>query len=97
VTVRMKRESETVYRVEFTDTGVGIPEKDLNAIFNRFDRGKGAQVKRFKGTGIGLSLVKDIIKLHGGEITVASELGIGSTFTVFVPLVANVALAQGES
>ena len=71
-------------RVELkvSDTGVGIPEADLPRMFERFHRVKHARARTFEGTGIGLALVHELVRLHGGEIKVASEEGRGTTFTV---------------
>ena len=68
-----------------SDTGVGIPVDDIPKIFDEFYRGKNVE-KTTKGTGLGLSLVKYIVETHGGSITVKSELGKGSEFTVSLPV-----------
>ena len=67
-----------------TDEGVGIPPDDLNHIFERFHRGR--NVGGIQGTGIGLTGVRQIVLQHGGDITVESQEGHGSTFTVRLPL-----------
>lgn len=69
-----------------TDTGTGIPDGDQAAIFERFHRVTGARGRTFEGTGIGLSLVREFVRAHGGTVHVESALGRGSTFTVSVPL-----------
>jgi signal transduction histidine kinase/CheY-like chemotaxis protein len=73
-------------QVELTvqDTGVGIAEADLPRIFERFHRVESAQ-GRDEGTGIGLSLVRELVQLHGGTVSAQSTLGQGSTFTVSLP------------
>jgi PAS domain S-box-containing protein len=68
------------------DTGVGIPEKDLHRVFERFHRVEDARGRTHEGTGIGLSLVQELVKLHGGEVRVESVVGEGTTFTVLLPL-----------
>ncbi len=73
--------------VEVSDTGSGIDPDDLPHLFERFYRGRGARSVR--GTGLGLSIVKEIVDLHGGAITVHSEVGVGTTFTVTLPLQAS--------
>lgn len=67
------------------DTGVGIPESDLARVFERFHRVKQSRSRTHEGTGIGLSLVQELVKLHGGEISVESEEGRGAMFTVRIP------------
>ncbi|MBY0471779.1 response regulator [bacterium] len=68
------------------DTGIGIPEHELSKIFERFHRVEGVQGRTHEGSGIGLSLVQELIKLHGGTISVESSLGQGTCFTVRMPL-----------
>nr|WP_067055156.1 ATP-binding protein [Mucilaginibacter sp. L294] len=68
-----------------TDTGVGIPEKELPHMFERFHRVENSAGRTHEGTGIGLSLVNELVQLHGGEISVQSIEGSGSTFTVIIP------------
>jgi PAS domain S-box-containing protein len=74
-------------RVELTvrDTGTGIPEAELPRLFERFHRVEGAKGRSYEGSGIGLALVQELAKLHGGTITVQSELDQGSSFTVSIP------------
>lgn len=67
------------------DSGVGIPEEDLPWIFERFRRGSNV-VGRISGTGVGLTLVKQIVEQHGGTVGVRSTPGRGSTFSVHLPL-----------
>ncbi|HXY03109.1 MAG TPA: ATP-binding protein, partial [Terriglobales bacterium] len=73
--------------VELTvrDTGTGIPPQDVPHLFERFYRVKNARGRTFEGTGIGLSLVQELAKLHGGTVRVASNVSQGSTFVVSVP------------
>jgi len=68
------------------DTGTGVSSQELPHLFERFYRVKGATGRTFEGTGIGLSLVQELAKLHGGTVRVHSELNHGSTFTVSLPL-----------
>ena len=67
------------------DTGTGIPLEEMPRLFERFHRVEGARGRTQEGTGIGLALVQELVKLHGGSIFVQSELGHGSTFTVQIP------------
>lgn len=72
--------------LEVEDTGVGIPEKDLPHMFERFHRIENVVGRTYEGTGIGLSLIKELVQLHAGTISVKSKEGEGSTFTVKIPL-----------
>jgi len=85
VTLSFVREGEWV-RVEVRDTGIGIPEKDLPHIFDRFYRVDKARAREKGGTGLGLSICKWIVDQHGGKIQVQSQVGKGTTFTVWLPL-----------
>ena len=67
------------------DTGIGIPEAEIPRLFERFHRVEGAQGRTFEGSGIGLALVQELVRLHGGDIAVSSEEGRGATFTVTLP------------
>jgi PAS domain S-box-containing protein len=75
----------TDMRMQVTDTGVGIPSDQLENIFSRFHRVEHTEGRSQEGTGIGLSMVKELVKLHGGTIAVSSEPGKGSTFTINIP------------
>lgn len=72
--------------LSINDTGVGIPTKDLPRVFERFYRVDRARARGTGGTGLGLSIVRHIAESHGGFVTADSELGIGSTFTVSLPV-----------
>ena len=71
--------------VTVSDTGTGIPPAELPHVFERFRRVEGARGRSFEGSGIGLALVQELVKLHGGDIAVASQLDRGSVFTVRIP------------
>jgi len=71
--------------LQVRDTGVGIPEDQRTRVFERFHRIEGTQARTFEGTGIGLALVQELIKLHGGHVRVESTVGQGSTFIVTIP------------
>ncbi len=70
-----------------SDTGVGIPEADLPYVFERFFRSKGSRATNPGGSGLGLSIVRWIVEAHKGRVTVESQLGKGSTFTVRLPVI----------
>jgi signal transduction histidine kinase len=72
--------------VAIRDTGIGIPAADAPHIFERFHRVEGARGRTMEGSGIGLALVQELVKLHGGSIRVESETGRGTTFTVSLPM-----------
>jgi PAS domain S-box-containing protein len=68
-----------------SDTGTGIPDTELPHIFERFHRVEGARGRSYEGTGIGLALVQELVRMHGGTVTVQSQAGKGSVFTVRIP------------
>ena len=72
--------------VKITDSGVGIPETALEHIFERFYRVDKARSRKSGGTGLGLSIVRSMVERNGGTITVTSTLGVGSTFTLTIPI-----------
>jgi two-component system phosphate regulon sensor histidine kinase PhoR len=72
--------------VEVTDTGSGIPTRDLERVFERFYRVDAARSRRTGGTGLGLSIAKHVVESHGGTISARSQLDVGSTFTIRLPL-----------
>ncbi|HST12039.1 MAG TPA: response regulator [Terriglobales bacterium] len=69
-----------------SDSGVGIPQEELPRVFNRFHRIENTRSRTHEGSGIGLALVQELVKLHGGSIEVESTVGKGTTFTVSIPL-----------
>ena len=85
VTVSVTRTDQRVL-IAVADTGVGISEHELPRVFERFHRVEGSQGRSHEGSGIGLALVQELVKLHGGELTALSQPGRGSTFTVSIPL-----------
>ena len=74
------------FRVTVTDTGIGIKADQLPYIFDRFRQAEGGLSREYAGTGIGLTWVKEVAKLHGGDVTVQSQYGKGSSFRVSIPL-----------
>ena len=77
--------SEDHARLSIRDTGVGIPETEIPRMFERFHRVKESRGRTHEGTGIGLALVQELVKLHGGSVSVESALNVGSAFTVMIP------------
>jgi signal transduction histidine kinase len=84
ITVRLRKEGRQV-RLTVMDTGSGIPPEELPRLFERFHRVEGTKGRTHEGTGIGLALVQELVKIHGGTVTVESEVGRGSRFTVAIP------------
>jgi signal transduction histidine kinase len=84
VTVRAWSEDNQI-KVEVSDTGIGIPKEALPRIFDEFYRAKNAKAIEMEGTGLGLSIARDVVEQHGGQISVESVEGEGSTFSVTLP------------
>src|SRR5438046_497837 len=84
IVVRLRDAGERVV-LEVADTGIGIGAEDLPHLFERFYRAREARSRSHEGTGIGLSLVQELVKLHGGTIDVTSRPGEGTTFSVALP------------
>jgi two-component system phosphate regulon sensor histidine kinase PhoR len=85
IRVDVARDDDTA-TVSVTDTGEGIPTRDIDRVFERFYRVDSARSRATGGTGLGLSIVRHVAESHGGSVAVESELGVGSTFTMRVPV-----------
>ena len=98
VSTGKQRENDRVWAtVTVADTGIGIREGDIPHIFERFYRGERMEGKEhIPGTGLGLAIVQEILDLHRGRVTVESEVGKGSTFTVWLPLAEDRRSVKGE-
>ncbi|MFE3460041.1 sensor histidine kinase [Nocardiopsis aegyptia] len=85
VTVRARREGSDAV-VEVADTGAGISPEDLPQVFERFWRAEKSRNRQTGGSGLGLAIVRNLAEVHGGTVTAESALGVGSTFTLRLPL-----------
>jgi PAS domain S-box-containing protein len=84
ITVTLRNRQNHV-ELEISDTGTGIPKEEIPHLFERFHRVEGAKGRSFEGSGIGLSLVQELVKLHGGIISVSSIVDQGTSFVVSIP------------
>src|SRR6185312_10480025 len=76
---------ENSFVITVADNGMGIPEKSLPFVFDRFWQADGSSKRKYQGVGIGLALVKELTEIQGGKVDVQSEVGKGTTFTVRLP------------
>lgn len=83
-------------KASVSDTGIGIKKEDLSRIFDKFYRVKSSETRQIVGTGLGLSIVKSIVDAHLGSISVESEEGGGTTFTILLPKESNSGVCIGE-
>jgi signal transduction histidine kinase len=81
-----KKNEKGYVQIDVQDSGVGIPEADLAKLFNKFYQAKNTPLVNEKGSGLGLALVKHVAEAHGGKVSVKSQVGVGSTFSVVLPL-----------
>jgi signal transduction histidine kinase/ligand-binding sensor domain-containing protein/DNA-binding response OmpR family regulator len=87
-------ESTHYFRICVSDTGIGIPENELNQVFDRFYTVNRKGFEKFEGTGIGLTLVKELTELHKGQIAVKSKERQGSEFEIKIPIIARETVMQ---
>ena len=85
VSVRLEQKGDHLV-LEVSDTGIGVSPDHQQRVFDRFYQVDGSSRRRHGGVGLGLAVVKDLVELHGGEVTLESEVGKGSTFTVSLPI-----------
>ncbi|HBU69886.1 MAG TPA: hypothetical protein DEE98_05825 [Elusimicrobia bacterium] len=86
ITISAVQVNDRIIEISLSDTGVGIPQADLPKVFEKFYQVKEGANKKPKGTGLGLAIVAEIVKLHGGNITVESTVGKGTTFRFTMPV-----------
>jgi PAS domain S-box-containing protein len=86
VSIKARRLDTHQFEVQIRDTGIGIKAEDINRLFTEFEQLDSGTARRFEGTGLGLALTKKIIEFQGGHISVESEPGKGSVFTVVLPV-----------
>jgi two-component system, OmpR family, phosphate regulon sensor histidine kinase PhoR len=77
------------WRIDVQDSGIGIPPEELGHLFDRFFRASNATTAGRPGSGLGLSIVKEVTELHGGRVEVTSTLGSGTTVQLFLPATAS--------
>ncbi|MCA9240621.1 MAG: two-component sensor histidine kinase, partial [Planctomycetales bacterium] len=68
------------------DTGIGIAPEELSRVFERFFRSRDDRIREIPGSGLGLALTQEVARLHGGDLTVESELNVGSIFKLSLPI-----------
>jgi two-component system sensor histidine kinase ChiS len=83
--------------ITVSDTGIGIPAKKLDRIFEAFEQADGSTSRIYGGTGLGLAVTQQLVRLHGGQLTVQSEIGKGSNFTFTLPLHISLTNSQAET
>ena len=97
IIVNLKAEAKQAV-ILVKDSGIGIPTDQLDKVFDRFYQVDSSQTREYEGSGIGMALAKELIELHHGSITVESEEGRGTTFTISIPLrLENVQQALGTA
>lgn len=86
ITVKIRKHKDNMLAVDVIDNGIGIPEEKYDTIFQRFGQVENSLSRRAEGSGIGLALVKTLTFILGGKIEVKSKVGVGSTFTIYIPI-----------
>ena len=96
VVISSARDVVSAAQISVADQGIGIPERDLERIFERFYRVDPARSRATGGTGLGLAIVKHVMAAHGGKVSVWSKEGVGSTFTLRLPLLDKRSTSSGN-
>lgn len=96
VRIHLNRTDKNTVAVVVKDTGVGISKDKVDSVFERFSQVDGSSTRRAGGTGLGLTITKQLVELHNGEIFVESELGSGSTFWFTMPVHESVLIQESE-
>jgi signal transduction histidine kinase len=96
VRIHLNQSDDKTVTVAVKDTGVGIAKDKLHTVFERFSQVDGSSTRRAGGTGLGLTITKQLVELHNGEIFVESELGSGSTFWFTLPIHESALIKEGE-
>jgi two-component system sensor histidine kinase SenX3 len=96
VVVSSARDGVSAAQISVADQGIGIPERDLERIFERFYRVDPARSRATGGTGLGLAIVKHVMAAHGGKVSVWSKEGVGSTFTLRLPVLNRRSTSSGN-
>lgn len=86
IKVLVSLKNEKIINITVSDTGIGIPEEDLNSIFDEFRQIDGSSTRKYEGTGLGLTIAKGFAEGLGGTIEVTSQVGVGSTFVMKIPV-----------
>ncbi|HEY0077379.1 MAG TPA: ATP-binding protein [Pyrinomonadaceae bacterium] len=86
VEIRAAQIGDRMARISVADTGVGIQPEDLERLFDKYEQARSRATRSEKGTGLGLYITRQLVELHGGEISVTSEVGKGSTFSFTIPV-----------
>ena len=80
------KEDEVIVKIAISDTGIGIDEKNYAMLFKSFTQIDGSYTREYGGTGLGLVITRQLLEMMGGSVTFSSQLGVGSTFTIFIPM-----------